>query len=415
MGLTLEELQQSFIVKRLKIVDASASDLDVLRQNYVAALGRIQQKYETAGRLDEALLSKEEIGLVSAETWPMPPMAKAAPRDLVSARKLYIRNHIEFQKKAALSLVKAAEKMDRLLSEKVISLTKEGDLEAARKAQTIQESIEEDKVLTAARALVQRVGKDGSSPVALRIRRVGDDLEVEVRYDISGKISLQSPVENVVEITGGRKEKGSTEAKNLGEFLGGKGFTVDPYVAMDKNFADREVGLMRFTALDSDFDRNEAGEAALRLEVSANPENIHISIGDYLPALSEKGTVRVELRYFVPKSNKFINGLKFVQAELGPIPGSLTTKVGEWEDFGFDVQSGSENPRLLMYLNSKERVPEPRLTGDSVFISRLRVSHQAMSAYLVKEFDRQGGESLVQLAADQQSLFALNGALVPKE
>ena len=68
-----------------------------------------------------------------------------------------------------------------------------------------------------------------------------------------------------------------------------------------------------------------------------------------------------------------------------------------------------------MYLNSKERVPEPRLTGDSVFISRLRVSHQAMSAYLVKEFDRQGGESLVQLAADQQSLFALNGALVPKE
>ena len=415
VGLTLDELQQSFSVKRLKIVDARETNLETLRKSYLAALGRIQQKYEGAGRLDDALLSKKETNLVLEKTWPMPPLAESAPRDLLSARKLFVRNHIDFQKKAGLSLVRAAEKMDELLAEKVVALTKEGDLASAKSARELQKTLQDDEALVAARALVQRVGSDGSSPVALRIRRAGDDLEVEVRYDSSGKISLQSPVENVVEITGARKEKGSTEAKNLGEFLGGKGFTVDPYVAMDKNFADREVGLMRFTALDSDFDRNEAGEAALRLEVSANPENIHISIGDYLPALSEKGTVRVELRYFVPKSNKFINGLKFVQAELGPIPGSLTTKVGEWEDFGFDVQSGSENPRLLMYLNSKERVPEPRLTGDSVFISRLRISHQAMSAYLVQMFDRDGGQTQVNLEKATQTLFALNGDLVPKE
>ncbi|MFT6181694.1 MAG: hypothetical protein ACJA1W_004055, partial [Akkermansiaceae bacterium] len=276
-ALTLDELQQSFTVKRLTIIDARTTKLAGLRNNYSAALERIQEKYQKAGRLDEALLSKKEIDLVAAKTWPMPPISAEAPKDNVSARKLYIRNHLEFQKKAGLSLVRAADKMDELLAEKVISFTKAGDLESAKRTRVIQKAIENDKFITDAHALIQRVGEDGSSPVALRIRRAGDDLEVDVRYDTSGKISLQSPVENVVELTGGKKEKGSTAAKTLGEFIGGKEFKVDPYVAFTKIFDDREVGPLSFTAVETEFKKTEVGETGLKIQVAAKPKNIHVS------------------------------------------------------------------------------------------------------------------------------------------
>ena len=162
-ALTLDELQQSFTVKRLTIIDARTTKLAGLRSNYSAALERIQEKYQKAGRLDEALLSKKEIDLVVAKTWPMPPISAEAPKDNVSARKLYIRNHLEIQKKAGLSLVRAADKMDELLAEKVISFTKAGDLESAKRTRVIQKAIENDKFITDARALIQRVGEDGSS------------------------------------------------------------------------------------------------------------------------------------------------------------------------------------------------------------------------------------------------------------
>jgi hypothetical protein len=415
-ALTLDELQQSFTVKRLTIIDARTTKLAGLRNNYSAALERIQEKYQKAGRLDEALLSKKEIDLVAAKTWPMPPISAEAPKDNVSARKLYIRNHLEFQKKAGLSLVRAADKMDELLAEKVISFTKAGDLESAKRTRVIQKAIENDKFITDARALIQRVGEDGSSPVALRIRRAGDDLEVDVRYDTSGKISLQSPVENVVELTGGKKEKGSTAAKTLGEFIGGKEFKVDPYVAFTKIFDDREVGPLSFTAVETEFKKTEVGETGLKIQVAAKPKNIHVSLGDCLPVLSEKGTFRVEIRYFVPQSNKYINGLKFSQGGVaGPMPGSLTTKIGEWNNFSFDMVTRSENPCLLLYLNSKERVPEPRLTGEYILISQLKVTHQSMSADLVQQFDREGGQTSVNLEQDKQTLFAINGELVIKK
>ena len=416
VALTLDELQQSYTVKRLKIVDAQATKLTELRRNYSVALGRIQQKYQKAGRLDDALLSKKEIDLVTVKTWPMPPISEDAPGDIVAARKLYIRSHIDFQKKAGHSLVQVAEKMEALLAEKVISLTKVGDLETAKKARGFQKAMESDTVLREARALIQRVGKDGSSPVALRIRRAGDDLEVEVRYDSSGKISLQSPVENVSEITGGKKEKGSTKAKTLGEFIGGKGFTVDPYLAFNSTFDDREQGSFRFSALTFDFVKTEDSETGLRIEVAETPKNIYMSVGDVLPKLSEKGSFRIEIRYFVPKSNKFVNGIKFAELGAGVTPGGLTTnKTGEWKTFSFEAVPRSENPRLLVYLNSKERVQESRLTGDHVLISHLQVSHQSMSAYLVQEFDRGGSLNSSNLAVDGQPLFALNGSLVSRE
>lgn len=415
VALTLDELQKSYTVKRLKILDAQEANLKKLRKNYSLALGRLQQKYQKAGRLDDALLSKNEIDLVTAKTWPMPPISENVPGDLMAGRKLYISSYIDFQKKGGHSLIQVAEKMEALLAEKVSSLTKAGNLEAAKRARAYQRTLESDPDLLEVRALIQRVGNDGSSPVALRIRRAGDDLEVEVRYDSSGKISLQSPVENVLEITGGKKEKGLTKAKTLGEFVGGKEFKVDPYVAFHKKFDDREVGPIGFSALETEFKKTALGEVGLKMRVAANPKNIYLSLGDCLPLLSEKGTFRVEIRYFIPKSNKYINGLKFSQAGVaGPIPGSLTTKTGKWESFTFDAVTRSENPRLLMYLNSKEPVPEPTLIGEFILLSQLTVTHQSMSAYCVQEFDRDGGLDSRNLDAEKQPLFALNGSLVSR-
>jgi hypothetical protein len=189
-ALTLDDLYQSFTARKLKIIDDRDTNIASLGANYTVALKKMQQKYEAAGRLDDALSVKKENDLVTSKTWPIPPLVVGAPRDLVVARKLYIQNHLDFQRQSGRSLMEVAEKMDELLAEKVISLTKEGDLETAKKARAIQEAIAKDELLAEANALIQRVDKDGSAPVAIRIRRVGDDLEVEVRYDSSGKISL---------------------------------------------------------------------------------------------------------------------------------------------------------------------------------------------------------------------------------
>jgi hypothetical protein len=219
----------------------------------------------------------------------------------------------------------------------------------------------------------------------------------------------------VVEITGGKKEKGSTKARTLGEFLGGEGFDGDPFVVVNQTFNNREMGLVRVSSLDTEFNKSQDGETGVLLKVAANPKNIYVSLGDCLPKLSEKGTFRVEIRYYIPKTNKYVNGFKFAQGEAGVIAGSLTTKTAEWETFSFESATRSENPRLLLYLNLKERVQEPQLTGDSILISQLKISHQSMSAFLVQEFDQEGSQASLNTEADKQTLFALDGKIFSKE
>lgn len=60
---------------------------------------------------------------------------------------------------------------------------------------------------------------------ALQIRRSSDNVEVDVRFDSNGVVSLDSPVTNVTEETTDSDENLSTSATNLGQFVANSSYT----------------------------------------------------------------------------------------------------------------------------------------------------------------------------------------------
>ncbi|MEN8846926.1 MAG: hypothetical protein ABF377_02475 [Akkermansiaceae bacterium] len=411
-ALTLEELQKSFRVKRLKIENEEKTESLRLGQNYTKALSKIQVNYQKAGHLDRVLMVQKEIEVVGSATWPLPPLNEEAPSELSRSRKIFFKQALTIRQDAAKSIIKVTDKMDKLLGDKVIGLTKSGDLEGAQATKKYKESLAQDPQLVAARSLLKSVRADGSSLVALRIRRAGDNLEVLVRYDSSGKISMKSPIENVIEHTGGKDQKGETKAKTLGEFLGAKGYTVDPYTSYSSDLSKGKLGEMRATSLELDFGKEDSGGSGTRIKLSLNPQNPHINFSKVLPPLLEKGTYRVQVRYFVPKENKAVVGIQFAQG-VGPIPGSITTKKGKWEDLDFTAVSANEHVGLLFYLKSDPIAANPSNLEEYVSISRVTISHQSFTAYIVDRFDKDGAATQISAEPEDQKILAENGALLP--
>ena len=132
-----------------------------------------------------------------------------------------------------------------------------------------------------------------------------------------------------------------------------------------------------------------------------------------LPALAQKGTYKVNLRYFVPKQNKSIKGLQFVQGVGGPIPGSITQKTGVWSELDFTSTSLNENDYLLLYLRSDKKSPLAAIAGDYVSISDVTISHIAFTACIVERFDKDGAISESSISIDQQKTIAQNGSILP--
>ncbi|MDA7629361.1 hypothetical protein OAF06_02840 [Akkermansiaceae bacterium] len=411
-ALTLQELQKSFQVERLKIESEEGKKISSLRANYSKALVKIQVKYQKAGRLDDALSVKKEIDLVQEGASPFPPLEGKPPFELISARKIFSKQSITLRKVSAKDLVGLAKKMDKLLAQKVIELTKSGELEDATEARAYREKLTQDQVIVAATTLINRVRADGSSAVAMRIRRAGDNLEVDVRYDSRGKVSLESPIENVVEKTDGKEEKGKTSAKTLGEFIGAKGFEVDPYVTFSNDFTKRGSGKLGVSSLELGFVKKDADKVGVRISIPAKSVNPHGKISGVLPTLAQKGTYRVRLNYFAPKENKAVNGIQFVQGGGSPIPESISETSGAWEELEFTSVSTNEHDYLLFYLRSEKKVPLTEMKGDYITISDMSISHIAFSAYIVERFDENGAISESSPKSDQQKAMAQNGSLL---
>lgn len=416
-ALTLEELELSFQANRLRITDESATNLSELRGKYQAALDKIRKKRQSAGNLDEVLLIDEEIKLVESKTWPLPPLAKGAPAELVSARKIYFKAYLGQLKRSGRELVTSADKMKELLDKKVVELTKSGDVAGAQKARAQSKALDGDQEIGAARALLSRVRDDGSAPVAWRVRRAGDNLEVLVRYDSGGKVSADSKVENVREITGGQGERGDTRAETLGEFLGIKGYEVDPYVALKKTFNDKELGPgMHATDLKVEFQKKDAEKEGVRLVSIANPKNTYVSFGRCLPTVAEKGTFRITVDYFIPETNVLMEGFKFFQSEGGMLQGSLALEgKGKWINHQFTSSSIGKSKMLLFYLHYSKDANGKQNPGDYITIASTMVKHIAFTAYLVESFDRDGAISESLVDAAKQKPVATNGVLIPQE
>ena len=84
----------------------------------------------------------------------------------------------------------------------------------------------------------------------LRLRRSTDNVEVDVRLDGSGKVSLDSPIANVVEDTGGTGEDGTTNASTLNGFLNSDVLTQNlkqgsaGSITVTRNFTDSPTDVL---------------------------------------------------------------------------------------------------------------------------------------------------------------------------
>jgi hypothetical protein len=71
---------------------------------------------------------------------------------------------------------------------------------------------------------LRKLSSSYSGP-ALQIRRASDNVEVDVSFDSSGVVSLDSPVTNVTEETTGSNTSLVTSATNLGQFVANASYT----------------------------------------------------------------------------------------------------------------------------------------------------------------------------------------------
>ncbi len=413
-ALTLGELEKSYDDKQTEIRLEKDKSMDGLKQSYLGALARIMTKYQRAGRLDEVLLVKDEMKDISNEKWPLLALPKKISLEVAAPRKIYLKKYIKIGQNAARQTAETADKMLALLEKQAVNLTKKDDLQQALLARQIKADIESDTKLTDARKLLANVMSDGRSRPALRIRRFGDNKEVIVRYDMRGKISTESPVSNVEEAD---KSIGNTSARNLGEFVGAKGYEVDAYVMFDKTFDDEDHGELnkgRFTIL---FRQKNQGSAGMALVI---PQNIPVAGAMYIPipvtmpTIPVGGTTQISANYFIPKTNKGIVGFKLIQGMSGgsPLGDKVFSETEKWTTETLSSDPASDSDRLLLYPQISPDEKQADLTGDRIILGALKIKQIKFSAFIVQRLGENGVIVENFEDTDKQPSFATNGQIL---
>lgn len=406
-ALTVEELKVAYQVQILRVNQEKEESLDQLRKSYLKSLDKIEANYQKAGRLQDVLLVRKEKKLIEAKTWPMAGLAKEAPANLKNGRRLYERTQTERERNAAKQLIAMAEKMETALEKQVLSLTKAGKIKEATAAGELLKTTKTDPKLLDAIDLMARVGRDGSVSPAYHIRRFGDGIEVVVSYDKSGKVSMDSPVQNVIEITGGKKERGTTKAKNLGEFVGAKGYEPDAWVVYKNDLVSGKLGVLKMTALKTiPSSKTDDDQLGLKVVIPPKPLNPHIALGNALPPIAEAGAYRVSFSYYLPTDNKQITGFAWHQGFGAPIEEKVFGKSGRWMTESIGSRSLNEMHHLRLYLSFEPGASATTATGESVFLKDLKVEQLGFSAYVVAQYNKDGQvEDTFPDAADQKKLI----------
>ena len=386
------------------------SELRKLDKGYLGALDREMEKAKASGRLESALPVKTEIDAVKNGADPLPDIGANAPYEVKKLRGKYAEERKKIQWTHATALAGLSEKMETSLSALEADLTKAGQIDDAIAAKVLRESVSADPSVKEARDLL-KFGLAGSLRPALVLRRGGDSLEVLVHYDSKGKISMQSPVENVRESTGKGSQLGNTKAKVLGEFVGAKGFQVDSYVSYQHVFDSKDLGGLVLNAIIPQMRHEEEGKRGLRLSFDPGAQNPHGNFGALLPTTSEPATYRISGRYLVPNRNRAIAGFQFVQGSGKPIGGQYFVDRGSWTPFEVVAPASSESGPLLMYLKLAEGKKIQDAFGDHIVIGEVKIELLKFSAFIQKKFDTNGG--VIETYADplKQPRFIANGEL----
>ena len=412
LGASLNDLQDAFTAHRATANSHRDEQLGKLDASYVGALQRQLEKVKATGKLETAIPFNDEIQAVKKGLAPLPPLTAAAISELRNMRGKYLESRDKILKEHAGSVVPLSDKMERELKSQEIALTKDGKLEEALAAKRLREALAGDADILAARDLVKYSGQSGNGPAAYQLRRYGDNLEVLVFRDRSGNVSMDSPVVNVREKTAPKKELGNTSAKVLGEFVGAKGYRADPYVAYHHVFDGIDAGRFVWSEIIPAFKQTEAGEKGQRLSLKALAANPHGSLADVLPPTASKGTYRISCRYFIPKSNRAVNGFIFVHGAGAAIANHTFDKVGKWDTAEITGESTQASRDMLVYLSIPQAKKELDPTGDAVVLGELKIEYLGFSAFVQQKFGDHGEPLNGSDDPQKQTLLISNGQFV---
>ena len=408
-ALSVEDLQFSYEAAVLETNEGRDKQLGTLNQRYLTALSKLQEQAQKRGTLDKAVAIKNEGILIEEKTWPMPPIPQAASKALQGPRQTYLKARFGIEKDWALKTVMLADKMEKALRAKIVSLTKSGKLEEAQGAQVLLKRIQEDPELANARELPSRVMQSGRSRAGFIVRRNGDDLEVLVRYDSKGKISLKSPVENVVEKTGGKREKGRTSARTLGEFVGLGSENTERHIALDYTPKDGKLTPDEVVGVDVSSKKDEGTIYKIR----NGSENAYLGFSNLLGTLSSPATYRIIGELKLPKENNTLSGLFFKHGNsTGTIIGEQIIGSGNWETVIREGAGGSILPLFRIHFSGFKLSDIKRAWGDKVFLKNLRIEFIKFSAHIVEQYGDSGEAIITEKNPSRQRLLVTNGVLV---
>lgn len=409
-ALTLADLEKSYEDKRSEIRLKKDKSMDGLKKSYLGALTRIETKYQRAGRLDEILLVKDEMKDISIGKWPLLALPKKISLEVATPRNIFLTKYIEIDQTAAREAAETADKMLTLLDQQAVNLTKAGDLQQALLARQIKAEIESDATLTSARKLIANVMSDGSSRPALRIRRFGDNKEVLVRYDMRGKVSMDSPVSNVEETD---KSIGNTSAKKLGEFVGAKDYEVDAYIAFEKTFDDEDLAGIAFAEIKTIPKFKAEDSLGLALSLKEKPVNPYARIPVTLPLVTDAVSTRVTVRYFAPETNIALIGFQLTSGGQR-FGGEIFATQGRWVDKIVSSGPFSEDGRLYLYLKPSDGWKGAIPVEDKVVLGAIKIEQIKFSAFIVQRLGKNGviAEDFKDPAS--QPKFIANGKLLPQ-
>jgi hypothetical protein len=408
-ALTLEELEKSYEQKLSDVRLEKEKSLADLNEGYLAALARIEAKYQKAGRLDELMLTRQEIKDLTDKKWPLNALPEKISLEVAAPRKIYLQKRIEIERQAARKSTDTADKMLALLDKQAVDLTKEGNLQQALLARQIKAEIEANKELGTARELLSNVMSDGTTRNVLRLRRYGDNVEVLVKHDTRGQISFLSPIQNAEESD---KTIGDTTAKNLGEFVGAKGYDPDPLTIYRQGDKENQIGKLQLIGIEGSEEIQDK-QTALRLSFDLKHDNPRGSFDPSGPRASAPGAVRVRGRFQIPKSNKVLSGVIITQGGA-PIVLADASKPDVWNEMDGTGESRAEHEAgtILFYLKGHPNSNIANAAQDYLLLKDLDIEIVRFSAFLVQRFDKNGTELEHHDTPDKQPLFITNGDFV---
>lgn len=405
---TVDELKVSYEVRLLAIDKEHREGVQKLVQGYLGALGRTRETLQKSGRLDDVLEVVVEEKNVRKSSWPLPVLGSKVPKALVAVRKKYENARESIEKRRAEALLEVADKMTRLLESSVVELTKAGKLADAKEARDLIAALKNDGKILNARKLLDQIRLGEEAPVALRLRRSGDGIEVLVRYNRWGKIAMDSPVENVVEITGEKKERGKTKAKVLGEFVGAEGYQAETIVAYESD-QKKITPPLRAISLGLKPNTEAGGKKGLEIRMGPKAINPRVEWPEVLAPVSSSGGYLLEFEYFIPSSNKKVTSFSFHHSTFGRLAGEAFDKKGQWTKSSIRFQSTKESEMMRLFiegLNGSNRIFDGG--NEAVYLGEMKLTTVAFAGHLVENFKggKRDGEPVVDPAKQKAIILA---------